>query len=255
MVKKKKYIEKDSSLNVGRTMTVSLFLILLTFFILLNSFATMDDRKIRMAWGSMVGAFGSFLGGLSPMKTGDDISLPAAPIEKKKLGLQALMEIMDKKILSEIKIESGKGREIITITEKVLFDKGGSKLKSSAYPFLNKLGDFIKKGEYPVEIVGHTDNRPAGEKGYKSNWELSTLMAIHVLEYFVEKGKVPPGRITAYGAGSNAPIGPNATRQSRTRNRRVDIIFNYNMPAYISRIYKKPGGIFTYKRFNFRVFQ
>ena len=255
MVKKKTDTDDVPRVNVGLVMTISLFLILLTFFILLNSIAVIDERKTIVAMGSLLGAFGSFHGGLSPLKTGESIVPVSAPMIEAKLGVEELLAVMDKRTVGQIKIESSMDREIITIDEKVLFDKNKSKLKSSSYPLLDKLSELIKKGDYPVEIAGHTDNRPAKEKGYKSNWELSTLMATKALRYFVKKGKVPAERLTAYGFGSYKPIASNDTRQSRAQNRRVDIILNFRMPAYVKRIYrKKAPGVFTYKRFDFKVF-
>ncbi|UCG99978.1 MAG: OmpA family protein [Deltaproteobacteria bacterium] len=255
MVKKKTDTDDAPRVNVGLVMTICLFLILLTFFILLNSIAVIDERRKIMAIGSLLGAFGSFHGGVSPLKTGESIMPLSAPMIEAKLDVEELLAVMDKRTVGQIKIESSMDREIITINEKVLFDKNKSKLRSSSYPLLDKLSELIKKGDYPVEIVGHTDNRPAKEKGYKSNWELSTLMAIQALRYFVEKGKVPDERLTAYGSGSYRPIASNDTRQSRAQNRRVDMILHYEMPAYVKRIYrKKPRGVFTYKRFDFKVF-
>lgn len=255
MVKKKRKIDDVPRSNVGLVMSVSLFLILLTFFVLLNSIAVIDERKTILAMGSLVGAFGSFKGGLSALSTGTLLMPPTAPMIEEELKLEDLLVYLDKKMVGNIKIKTFEDREIITINEKVLFEKNKSKLKSSSYPLLNKLCTFIKNKDYPVGILGHTDNRPAEEKGYRSNWELSTLMAIQVLRYFVEKGKVPPQRLAAYGRSSYEPIVSNDTRQLRAQNRRVEIMLHFKVPPYIKRIYrKKPAGIFTYKRFNFRVF-
>ena len=256
MVKKRTDIDDAPKINVGLVMTISLFLILLTFFILLNSIAVLDEKRTVVAIGSLLGAFGSFPGGLSPLKTGESIMPLSAPMIEKKLDIEALLELLDKRMAGEIKVESFRDSGIITISEKALFEKDRYRLKSSSYPLLDELSSLIREGDYPVEIVGHTDNRPGEEKGYRSNWELSTLMAIQVLKYFVEKGEVIPERLTAYGYGSYRPIAPNDTRQSRAKNRRLDIILNFRMPEYIRRIYRKrQPGIFTYKRFDFRVFE
>lgn len=255
MTKRKRNIDDESGINVGQIMTVSLFLILLTFFILLNSISVIDEIKLRAAVGSLVGAFGSFSGGLSALKTGSSIMPSSAPMIYEELKIEELLLITDEKLAVQINVETCKDKEIITINEKILFDKDKSKLKPSSFPLLNGLCKHIAEGDYPVEIVGHTDNRPAEEKGYKSNWELSTLMAIQVLNYFVEKRKVIPERLTAYGCGSYRQIVSNDTRQLRAQNRRIDIILHFKAPAYVKRIYKKrPTGWFTYKKFDFNVF-
>jgi len=256
VAKKKKDVDDQRGLSVGLLMTVSLFLILLTFFILLNSIAVIDELRVQLAMGSLLGAFGSFKGGLSPLSTGTALLPVSAPMVEGTLEVQELLSLMDRTMVGEIKAEPLTDGEMITINEKILFDKNTSKLRSSSYPLLDKLSDFIGKGDYTVDIVGHTDNRPAEEKGYKSNWELSTLMAIELLKYFAEKGKVLPERLTAYGRGSYNPIASNSTKQSRAQNRRVDIALNFKMPPHVKRIYrKKPRSTFTYKRFDFRIFE
>lgn len=237
-------------------MNISLFLILLTFFVLLNSLAKIDEKKLYLAIGSLFGAFGSFKGGLSPLSTGDLPLPPSPPMEEKELSFDEMLSTWNVKILGDvIKVKSDMEKVSITIDERVLFSENRLELQPSSYPMLNELCSLINKGDYSIEILGHTDNRPAEEKGYRSNWELSALMAIQVLRYFIKEGKVPAERLTANGCGSQRPIASNETRQSRALNRRVEIVFDSGAPASIKRIYRKrPGGIFTYKRFDFKVF-
>jgi chemotaxis protein MotB len=255
MAKKRRKTDDSSGLDVGAMMNVSLFLIILTFFILLNSIAKIDTRKLILAIGSLSGAFGSFSGGLSPFGKGKRALPLSPPMVERSLGVEEILALMEKELHGLVKMESKEDGGVITIHEKVLFRDNKLELQPSSYLLLNKLSSFIKKGDYPVEIVGHTDNRPAEEKGYRSNWELSTLMAVRVLRYFLEEGKALPEKLTAYGAGSYRPMTSNDTRQSRAQNRRVEIIFDFGTPAYVKRIYrKKPGGFFTYKKFDFRIF-
>ncbi|MBW2639804.1 MAG: OmpA family protein [Deltaproteobacteria bacterium] len=237
---KKKKIDDDGA-DIGMVMTVSLFLILLTFFILLNSIAVIDEHRSRMAIGSLIGAFGGLPGGLSPLETGKSIMPPSAPMVKDELSLERLLSYMNK--------------ETTTWPSDIRVEKVGSEFKPSILPVLDKLCGIINKENYPVEIVGHTDDIQAGGKGFKSNWELSALMAIQLVKYFVSKGSVSPKRLNPYGCGEFRPTSPNNTRQSRFQNRRVEIILNYKAPNYIKRIFrKKPSGFFTYKKFDFKIF-
>ncbi|MBW2245620.1 MAG: OmpA family protein [Deltaproteobacteria bacterium] len=254
---KKKKIDDDGA-DIGMVMTVSLFLILLTFFILLNSIAVIDEHRSRMAIGSLIGAFGGLPGGLSPLETGKSIMPPSAPMVKDELSLERLLSYMNKETTtwpSDIRVEKVGDKLMITINEKVLFSEDRSEFKPSILPVLDKLCGIINKENYPVEIVGHTDDIQAGGKGFKSNWELSALMAIQLVKYFVSKGSVSPKRLNPYGCGEFRPTSPNNTRQSRFQNRRVEIILNYKAPNYIKRIFrKKPSGFFTYKKFDFKIF-
>ncbi|MBU1161911.1 MAG: OmpA family protein, partial [Proteobacteria bacterium] len=160
-----------------------------------------------------------------------------------------------KELAGDIKLEIIGGQKRIIINEAGLFMGNGFKIKPSIQPLLDKLGQIINKGSFPVEIAGYTDNVIHTEKGYESNWEMSAIMALNVLKYFVSQCGVLPDRLTAYGCGSNNRITSNESIQSRAQNRRVEIDLKYKAPEYIKRIFKKnPAGFFTYKKFDFKIF-
>jgi chemotaxis protein MotB len=256
--KKKRRGDNDSVPDVGMILTISLFLIILIFFILLNSIAVMDEHRSRLAIGSLIGAFGGLPGGLSPMNSGKSVLPPSAPMIDEKLTIEQLMSYVHKNINGipgEIKIETEKEGKKIIITKSALFSEKDRKLKSSIQPFLQKIGQLINQGDFPVEIAGYTDNVVDVKNGYRSKWKQSTMMALSVLKYFVSDCNVPPKRLTAYGSGSNHPIESNDSKESRAQNRRVEICLKYNPPVYIRRIFeKKPSGFFTYKKFDFKIF-
>ena len=257
MDKKKKNTD-DGGTDIGMVMTVSLFLILLTFFILLNSISVIDEHRSRMAIGSLIGAFGGLPGGLSPLETGKSIMPPSAPMVKEELTLERLMSYMNKETTTwpgQVRVKKVKNNLVITINEKVLFNEDQTGLNPFILPVFDKLCGIINKGNYPVEIIGHTDNIQTDKKGYESNWEHSALMAIRLAEYFISKGSVSQKRLNPYGSGSYRPISPNNTKQSRSQNRRVEIILNYKAPKYVKRIFReKPSGFFTYKKFDFNIY-
>jgi chemotaxis protein MotB len=256
--RKKRKGDDDSVVDVGMVLTVSLFLIILTFFILLNSIAVIDEHRTRVAIGSLIGAFGGLPGGLSPMKSGKSVLPPSAPMIEEKLTIEQLMSYVQRDIsglAGDIKIEADGDEKKIIINESALYDEKEHKLKSSILSFLNKVSRIINQGRFPVEIAGYTDNVANTKNGYRSNWELSTIMALKVLKYFVTDCGVIPGRLTAYGSGSNHPIISNDSRKSREQNKRVEIYLKYNPPVYIRRIFeKKPFDFFTYKKFDFNIF-
>jgi chemotaxis protein MotB len=258
MDKRKKKIDVDSKADVGMVMTVSLFLILLTFFILLNSISVKDDNRTRLAIGSLIGAFGGLPGGLSPMESGKSVLPPSSPMIDEELTLEQLMSYVKrdiKELAGDLKLETVGDSKRIIINEAVLFTGNGLKINPSIQPLLDKLAQVINKGSFPVEIAGYTDNIVHPEKGFKSNWEMSTIMALKVLKYFVSQCGVLPKRLSAFGYGSSHPVTSNESILSRAQNRRVEIDLKYNAPEYIKRIFKKnPAGFFTYKKFDFTLF-
>lgn len=256
--RKRKKNDGDSGANIGMVMTVSLFLILLTFFILLNSIAVIDENKTRLAIGSLIGAFGGLPGGLSPLESGKSVLPPSAPMIEEEMTIEQLMSYVKRdleELTGNIKLETIGDQKRIIINEAGLFMGNGFKIKPSIQTVLDKLGQVINKGSFPVEIAGHTDNVIHPKNGHKSNWEISSIMALKVLKYFVSQCGVLPNRLTAYGCGSNHPITSNESIQSRAQNRRVEIDLKYKAPEYIKRIIKKkPAGFFTYKKFDFKIF-
>jgi chemotaxis protein MotB len=256
--RKKRKIDDDSGADIGMVMTVSLFLILLTFFILLNSIAVLDENRTRVAIGSLIGAFGGLPGGLSPMESGKSVLPPSAPMIEEELTIEQLMSYVKrdlKELMGDIKLETIGDKKRVIINEAGLFMKNGYTIKPTIRPLLDRLGQIINKGSFPVEIAGYTDNVIHPEKMHKSNWELSSIMALKVLKYLVSQCGVLPNRLTAYGCGSNHPVASNESIQSRAQNRRVEIELKYKAPEYIKRIFRKnPAGFFTYKKFDFKIF-
>jgi len=253
--KRKNNTEEGPGRDVGMVVGVSLFLILLTFFILLNSLAKQDGKKMRNAAASIAGSFGGGEGDSSPTKTVSSTMPSSPPISALEADIERLITGMDREINKYADLKTGKGGEILTIGEKALFHQNSHTLTPGSFVLLKTLADFINQGQYPVEIIGHTDNLDAEEKGYRSNRELSSLMAIQIQKYFIEECRVRPDRITACGYGSERPIVSNDTSESMEQNRRVEIVFNNELPVHAAKIYtESPSGIFTYKRFNFRVY-
>jgi chemotaxis protein MotB len=240
-----------------RVLIVSLFIILLAFFIVLNSIGVIDERRKIEAIGSLIGSFGILPGGLSPMKgegEGRSISPSQAPIMRQEEDLGKGLGI-SKKESGLISLWTSPEGKVISLHDKVLFDEGSYKIRPASYGFLRKLCEMINQDKYPVKITGHTDNREPDEKSFHSNWEISSLRALEVLKFFVVIGKVPPMRLTAYGCGEYKPIASNETRQTRAQNRRVDIILDHRAEARFKQICRDGSSrFFVFKRFLFRMF-
>lgn len=74
--------------------------------------------------------------------------------------------------------------------------------------------------EFSLVIEGHTDS-----KGNKTkNLQLSEARAQSVLAHLAQKG-VSPSRMNAMGKGSDEPVAENKTKEGRSKNRRIEILF------------------------------
>jgi type VI secretion system protein ImpK len=75
-----------------------------------------------------------------------------------------------------------------------------------------------------VTVVGHTDSVPVQRSNpFQSNQGLSEARAATIARALVAAG-VPADLISSEGRAASEPIGDNATREGRARNRRVEIV-------------------------------
>lgn len=90
--------------------------------------------------------------------------------------------------------------------------------------FLSDLkGDLEEMGSGIFLVAGHTDN--VGSEDY--NYELGKRRAESVARYLVTHKKLDPLKVMTVSYGKSAPLADNATREGRSKNRRVEIlVFN-----------------------------
>lgn len=111
----------------------------------------------------------------------------------------------------------------VRLKENILFKTAGADLAPSSAETLGVLAGALR--ELPNEIVveGHTDDVAITKARYRSNWELSVARSYAVIERLVGEG-VAPERLVAAGYGEFHPAADNATRDGRSRNRRVELV-------------------------------
>jgi len=120
-------------------------------------------------------------------------------------------------------VEISANKISINFSDPILFEEGSDQLKTSSYPHLHRLTEVFKDLPNPIQIEGHTDNRPLGRNlRFKSNWELSSARAFSVLQFFIKEG-VAPEKLSAVGYGEFKPIKSNDTPEGRAANRRIEI--------------------------------
>ncbi len=230
MARKKKK-EECPKPAIWITTFADLVTLLLTFFVLLLSMSTMDNKKIKRALGSLTGALGVLESGRST-KIGKEIVVPQPDIQLRKsrvrkhlAGLKNFITVMGLGQLIST-FESKKGI-VVTIKDRLLFSPASAKLRKEAGPVLDKLSNIIKlmPDGSMVNVEGSTDNIPIKTGKYPSNWELSIARALSVVRYFIKHDFVSPVMLSAEGLGQFHPIATNQTAEGRSKNRRVDIVF------------------------------
>ncbi len=200
--------------------------LLLTFFVLLLSFSSIQEVEFQKALGSLKGALGVLpkqpsvifqvrpyyprLKDIQDAKFREKAKELREMVKEKALSDQLYMEINDEGIL-------------IRIDSPVLFALGDATLKRDAYPIMDKIAEIVQNWGSNIRIEGHTDDLPIHTAQYPSNWELSTARALSVLRYFLQNSKIDPKRLSAAGYGKYHPLLPNDSNANRAKNRRVEI--------------------------------
>ncbi len=247
-------------MNITMYLLASLFLFLLTFFVILSSISVMDNKRQKMAIGSIKGGFGILPGGRSPFSsTGPKNILPQRPpMQGGQMDLQSIQNsLAETGIISGISVTQGKLGAIVTIKSPILFAGQTDVFSKDSQGVLAAIAKVLQQGDNRVIITGHTDSIPLEAPPFYSNWGLSGARALAVLSYLEAKG-ISASRLSVYGMGSSRPIAPNSTEEGRRMNRRVEITVVGEVPEDIDlKGLKQTRGewfrsIF-YKGFNFEL--
>lgn len=127
---------------------------------------------------------------------------------------------------SDVSVHVKKGVVYISLSDKMLYRSGSSRLNTGADTVLAKIAKIINDHQgYDVLVEGHTDDVPIGNIDcMEDNWDLSAKRAISVVRALSSKYSVAPERLTAGGRSYYDPKNDNLSEANRSQNRRTDII-------------------------------
>lgn len=221
--------------------------LLLTFFVLLLSFANMDIQKFHAMAGSMQDAFGvesQFEGTYQALSTSpvelstmpssstvsvlDDPALERAAEEaaEDEAMLERIEQTIRDEQLGEIMQAVPSDRGIrIQVQGRMLFDPASATLRPESFAFLDEIAALTSDSPYNLSIEGHTDDVPISTPDFPSNWDLSAARSIAALRYLVDVAKVDTPRISVAAFAGTRPMRDNGSEESRAANRRVEFVF------------------------------
>jgi chemotaxis protein MotB len=205
--------------------------LLLTFFVLIVSFSSMQESKFEQAAKSLKEAFGVMAHPESVIEFNDPLvpnHAPTADDSDLLYEVRAVEKmILDAELDKQVAVEVRDDGVLFRLNAPFLFRSGGAELAEEPRGVLAEMSRFFTKFPYQIEVEGHTDDVPIGSAKFPSNWELSAARAVSVARYFQSVG-MPPGRIAATGYGEYRPLAENATPAGREKNRRVEIFLHLN---------------------------
>jgi len=188
--------------------------VLLTFFIVLQAFSTISERKFFEAMASIQRAL------QMPMP----IRAPGSfTFESPRLADEVAQRIEDENI-DGISVQDFGNRIVLTVESGLLFGLGRADLTYGGAQVMDKVARALNAAPGPIRVEGHTCDLPVGEGSeFEDNWELSAGRALSVLQELTERG-IRPERLVAAGYGEFHPVAPNDSEGNRRRNRRVEFV-------------------------------
>lgn len=247
---KRKRLDDHESDHIDESWLIpyaDLLTLLLALFIVLFSMRSEDQAKATAIIESLYNAFNTVSvfetnsGGQTPSNTNytDQTPVPSPmpePEKKPESGELSAEEQKLQDLYSKLQqyIDEHQLNAVISLTDltegiqitfkdTIVFDPGSAHLKENFTPILGDIAKMLSTTDNPINIEGHTDNRPMNSAEFPSNWELSSARALSVVHYFQSKS-IDPNRLRFTGYGEFKPIAPNDTDANREANRRVNIV-------------------------------
>lgn len=164
--------------------------------------------------------------------------------QKDSLNLALVMNL--KRSLSnindqDVQVEVKGGVVYISISDRLLFSSGSSKVNSSAFAVLEKVATVLNDHkDLNILVEGHTDNVPIKNSCVNDNWDLSAQRATSVVRVLQSNYGVEPYRMSASGRSEFVPKGDNTIAEGRQMNRRTEIIVTPRLDQFFELL--TPGG-------------
>lgn len=211
--------------------------LLLTFFILLLSFAEMEMVKYKHAAHSLKEAFGVQTA-VKVFNRPSTVS-PAASYFSMEFNSQSLKNGLKAEAkrhssrsasgLVNIQVYEDYRGIVVEVDEGAMFQRNRADLRPAIWPFLDGILEQALTYRAQITVEAHTDGMPKSGGPYVDDDALSAARAISVIRYFFgtdSDKRLRPERFEAVPMGSTRPKVSNQTESGRRRNRRVELIFH-----------------------------
>jgi chemotaxis protein MotB len=195
--------------------------VLLTFFIVLQAFSTISEKKFYEAMSSIQMAFRIPL----PIRSPGNFQyvVPTSTATE-------LESMIDEKDIDGASVMDYGDRVVLSIESRFLFPLGRAALSDEGDRLMDDVAKLLAEEKGRIRIEGHTCDLPLGAANrFRDNWELSTERALTVLGALERRG-IRPERMAAAGYGEYQPVAPNDGEENRARNRRVEFVIEKRPP-------------------------
>lgn len=198
--------------------------LLLTFFVLIVSFSSMDQAKFKAAISSIQQGLGIWPDASGIMPELILFNTQAQRAEESQEIIDQVVEQLAESNIDQVEIYNTPAGIRLIISDPVLFETGRAEIKPEFRRLLTNISEIIGGRDFSeVRVEGHTDNVPIRTDQYPSNWELSAARALNVVKVMAFDGGLSPAVLSGVGYGQYRPRTTNDTPEGRAQNRRVEI--------------------------------
>ena len=246
MLKRKEKIRESGEGLPSWMITFSdMVTLMMTFFIVLVSMASMTDvYKRKVALGSVSGTFGTGAPSLDDLTTDDTRTrVDPGPINIFN-DLSPVRERLQEDPDKDLRFESNRFIQRLSMDAAALFAPGTAELTEKGRALLAQVLPIVAASAYPLGLSGHTaegmdefgpDYLPKPWVKVDFSWDLSLARVLAVYRYFLDSG-IPPDKLRLEAFGRFRPRVGSETREDRQGNRRVEITLDRRIGSWSSEL-------------------
>jgi chemotaxis protein MotB len=221
--------------------------LLFAFFVVMYSISSVNEGKYKVLSKTLVAAFTGQPTRAMPVEAADGVGgrprlvqlppLPTAGAQssaarsahdalRQRLAqiARTLAERLSEQIRAgQVQVRLTPQGVVIDIHDNVLFASGSAQLGAGAQGVLHEITDELVRLPYQFQVNGYTDDKPIHNAQFSSNWDLSVMRSLSVVNMLISQG-VSPQQLVAAGYGQYHPVAANTTPEGRAANRRVSIV-------------------------------
>jgi chemotaxis protein MotB len=213
--------------------------LLLTFFILLLSFARLEKTRFKVLASSMKKAFGvqnvtprqTYEDGRSPIMKHFSLPFNSSEVVDQMKNIVARQQSRSPQGKVDIQVDQNNMGVLVTFPFESIFESGSADIRPEVWPMLDDIAKKLKENNAQIRVSAFTDDIPISSAVFASNDHLSAARSVSLVRYLHNTtANLPVERFEAIPFGPNRPIAPNISKINRERNRRVEVLF-YTRPS------------------------
>ncbi len=205
--------------------------LMLTFFVLLYSMSAPQEEEWNEITNGLQNQFTKTFAAEMQSGAQDAVNIDKIDFSKAQ-SLSYLESVIANAIarnekLKDITMIPQRDALIISVPDRLLFETGEANVSDGGKETLFALGGALTRIRNRIEVIGHTDPRPAepSDKGYNSNWALSLARAGAVSAMLESGGYQKPMTIRGLSSARYGDLSKDVSDEERlSYARRVDIV-------------------------------